>query len=310
MLELRLCIECNAAALYSDAINYGKEAVELGEKLQSSSTKAISSFAKKTEGRAAINVGNSYSNTGDYPNALIYYSKGLKIKQELGDKIGMAHAYNNIGLVYENQSDYATALDYFFKSLNISSTIDDKYSMGLAYNNIGIIYLNQQNYKQAITYYQKSMDISQAQGDKEGVADAYNNIAGIYENNNRCIEAFDYHLKGLKIREKINNKDKVALSYNNIGKLYNELVNQPDSVKKRFISKYYSHTVPAPTLSNIDMIMLDSSLALQQKALEISKKINDKYSVVYSLEGIGEVIKQRGQYASALYYFREGRIYC
>jgi serine phosphatase RsbU (regulator of sigma subunit) len=306
MLELNLCIECNAAALYSDAINYGKQAVDLGEKLQSSATKSISTFAKKTEGRAAINVGNSYSNTGDYPNALIYYNKGLKIKEELGDKIGMAHAFNNIGLVYENQSDFATALDYFFKSLNISITVDDKHSMALAYNNIGVIYLNQQNFQQAITYYKKGMEIYKALDEKTGVADAYNNIAGIYDNDNKYLEALEYHQKSLAIRKEINYLDGVALSYNNIGNIYNQLITQPDSIKKRFISEYYSNSSTAPTLKDIDMVLMDSSLALQQKALEIGKRINNKYSIVYSLEVIGNVIKQRGQYANALYYYRQG----
>jgi serine phosphatase RsbU (regulator of sigma subunit) len=306
LLAYQISRACNNAALYSQGQEYGKQAIELAEKLQASGSKSLLFLAKKTEGKVCINLGNSYEDVADYPNALFYYNKALKLKEELGDKPGVAHAYNNIGLVYENQADYPTSLEYFFKSLNIATDLKDTADMSLGYNNIGTIYLTELNYKEAIIYFLKTMQLSVSQGDKKGEANAYNNLGQAYQGENNSIEALDNYKKCLALRLEINDLDGVAYAYNNIGSVYYIVINQTDSIKKRLIKLYYSKLVPAPTVSNVDLMLMDSALDLHQKALEISKKIEDKYSIVYALEGIGQIIKQRGEYTSALYYFREG----
>jgi len=306
VIGYNLCRECNYGALYDQAEKYGKASIEISEKLKTSGKHALALFAKKTESKVCINLGNAYSDVADYPNALLYYTKGLHLKEELGDSAGIARSYNNIGLVYENQSDFPTALEYFFKSINISADLKDSNNMSLTNNNIGIIYLEQGD-TQAIKYFRKSMQICRNRGDKAGMADAYTNIGKVYESKDRnLMTTLDCFLKSMHLRMETNNLDGMAYSYNNLGKLYSRFIEQPDSVKKRLIALYYAHTIPSPTLKDIDIILMDSALALQQKALEIGKKINDKYTVVYALVGIGEITKERGEYASALYYFREG----
>jgi len=46
---------------------------------------------------------------GDYPKALEYYFKALKINEELGGKTGIAINLGNIGIVYNEQGDSAVA---------------------------------------------------------------------------------------------------------------------------------------------------------------------------------------------------------
>lgn len=297
---------CNSAALYQEGLKYGKAAFDLAEKLQASGTLSEMQLAKKTEGKLCINLGNSYESIADYPNALFYYNKALKLKEELGDKIGMAHAYNNLGLVYEDQSDYPTALQYFFNGLNITTELKDTTDMSLGYNNIGTIYLHEQNYKEALFYFFKTLELAETQGDKISEANAYSNLGEVYQLENQYIEALNNYKKGLALRKESNALNGLTFSYNNLGILYKEIISQPDSVKKRLIKLYYSKLVPAPTLGNIDLMLMDTALDLHQRALEISKKIDDKYSVVNALGGMGQVMKQRGEYANALYYFREG----
>lgn len=305
-LAIELCKVYNNKDQYNDAVKYGKQAIELAEKLEKSDIAKLSDFAKKADAKASINLGNSYEDIADYSNALAYYTRGLKLKEELGDKLGMDHATNNIGLVYENQGDYPTALDYFFKSLNLSIAIKDSSGILRAYNNIGVIYLNEGNNDEAINYFRKSLKICESMQDKSGMADAYTNIGQRYQNANKLISALDCYKKSLALRQETQDLDGMALAYNNLGVLYVSLVSQPDTVKKRLINTYYSNVNPPPSLGDVDLMLMDSSLALHQKALEISQKINDKYKTVLALEGIGDLIKQRGQYSSALYYFRQG----
>ena len=57
--------------------------------------------------------GVSFYFRGDYTRAIDYYTRSLKIKEEIGDKKGIATSLNNIGNIYVDQGDYAKALDYY-----------------------------------------------------------------------------------------------------------------------------------------------------------------------------------------------------
>ena len=52
----------------------------------------------------------------------------------------MASSYNNIGLIYYSQSDYPLALDYYFKSLKIDEKLGNKQGIARTYNNISSLY--------------------------------------------------------------------------------------------------------------------------------------------------------------------------
>ena len=73
----------------------------------------------KAKSNAVNVIGIVYYNQGDYVKAIEYYTKSLKIKEELEDKLGMAATFNNIGMVYYDQGNYAQAINYYTKSLKI-----------------------------------------------------------------------------------------------------------------------------------------------------------------------------------------------
>jgi len=142
----------------------------------------------------------------------------------------LAHSYNNIGIIYANQSDYPLALNYYFKSLKIRKELGDKQGMADSYNNIGIIYKNQSSYPQAMDYYFKSLKIYEEQSNKEGIALTYNNIGNIYNSQSSYPLALTYYFKSLKIHEEMGNKPYIASCYDNICILYTALYVQGDSL--------------------------------------------------------------------------------
>jgi len=91
---------------------------------------------------ALNNIGYIYDSQGDIPKALEYFHKSLKIREDIGDKKGIAISLNNIGNIYKNQGDIPKALEYFHKSLIISEEIGNKQGIALSLNNIGRIYNN------------------------------------------------------------------------------------------------------------------------------------------------------------------------
>ncbi len=61
----------------------------------------------------------------EYPKALEYFEKSLKIKQKLlGEEyLATAASYNNMGIVYRSMSEYPKALEYFEKTIKIQQKL-------------------------------------------------------------------------------------------------------------------------------------------------------------------------------------------
>ncbi|HEY5122104.1 MAG TPA: tetratricopeptide repeat protein, partial [Ignavibacteria bacterium] len=61
---------------------------------------SLAMTAKKSMSAHLGNIGIVYEEQGDYPKALDYYFKALKMAEELGDKNHIAAFLGNIGAVY------------------------------------------------------------------------------------------------------------------------------------------------------------------------------------------------------------------
>jgi class 3 adenylate cyclase/tetratricopeptide (TPR) repeat protein len=175
---------------------------------------------KKGIASSLNNIGNIYQDQGNYSRALEYYQKSLAIKEEIADKNGIASSQNNIGIIYANQGNYASALEYFQRSLAIHKEIRDKREIAGSLNNIGNIYEEQGDYPCALEYNQKSLAIKEEIADKNGIASSLINIGLLYKVQNKNSLALDYCQRGLAIYEEIGAKEGIATSLNNIGSLY------------------------------------------------------------------------------------------
>ena len=125
----------------------------IDEGLSKSPSKLIEGKLLKALGSSLNNIGYSYTVHGDIPEALKYYRKGLKIREEIKDKKGIANSLNNIGIIYKRMGDLPEALKYYHKSLKIKKEIDDKSGVGTSLNNIGGIYDSMGDAPEALKYY-------------------------------------------------------------------------------------------------------------------------------------------------------------
>ena len=74
---------------------------------------------------------------GEYGKAQECYDKALKLKEELGDKAGMAAPLCNIGNLHFYRGEYDTALEYYNRSRKIEEEIGNKWGMEQTLHNIG-----------------------------------------------------------------------------------------------------------------------------------------------------------------------------
>ncbi len=245
---------------YPKALEYYQKSLKIYEELARSPAVAdLSDNLSRTEGREAlasseakagkegmsesyIHIGIIHRLQGNYPRALEYYQKSLKIDEELGDRNGMSYCYGNIGIIHHIQGNYPRALEYYQKSIKITEELGDRKGMSISYNNIGLIYWNQGNYpkvhpvkrdslfNRALEYYQKSLKIREELGDRKGISDSYNNIGIIHYEQGNYSRALEYYQKSLKITEELGDRDGIATSLGNIAGLNIELKNYTNAI--------------------------------------------------------------------------------
>ncbi len=72
-----------------------------------------------SKANALNNIGYVYKKQGNITKALEWYTKSLKIREETGNKHGIANSINNIGHIHNIQGDVRKATEYFNKSSHI-----------------------------------------------------------------------------------------------------------------------------------------------------------------------------------------------
>ena len=268
-------------------------------------------FFLKSKGNALNVIGIIYYNQGDYFKAVEYYTKSLKIKEELGDKLGIAAIFNNIGMVCYDQGNYTKAIEYYTKSLKIQEELGDKLGMANSYNSIGTIYTTEGDYAKAIEYHTKSLKIKEEIGDKLGIAMSFYNIGNIYLQGEDS-KALECYTKSLKIQEEIGDKLGMANSYNSIGVIYHKQGDYAKAIDfctkslkiKEELGAKKIMTTSINSIAGIFKSQGDYSKALvyYTKSLKIVEEIGNKKGVSSSLNGIGGIYYEQGNYAKAKNY--------
>jgi class 3 adenylate cyclase len=186
------------------------------------------------------------------------------MNEELGDKVGIAINFENIGNVYDDQSNYPEALQYYFKSLKINEELGDKRGIASNLDNIGILYRNQSNYPEALQYYFKALKINEELGNKSGIASNLGNIGKLYiklsqdtifnqiQERNEFIGltkqsnlalGIDYLLKAAEISEEIGTTHQLIHWYNDLYEANKRLGNYSEALKYHELFKQAQDSV-------------------------------------------------------------------
>ena len=125
-------------------------------------------------------IAGIYREQHDYPKALEYSFKCLKIMETLNDKKGIGVSYCDLGLIYRYKGDYPKALDCFLKYLKFNEELNNKQAMGTAYTNIGCIYSDQLDNLHSLFYFYKSFNTAKLLDNKTGIILSSGNISENY----------------------------------------------------------------------------------------------------------------------------------
>lgn len=248
------------------ALDIGKEAIQLAEKLGLS----------KYKGKSHNAIGYAYIISGKPDSAIWHYEKAIEIALQEQDSSLQAQAYLNLSTRLRSKGEYERAAELLFDALRIYEARQDSSLMASTLTNIGIFYSIQKNFKESITYYKRVVKIRSDLGQKSRLGNIYNNLAIDNELLGNLDSALFYYDKSLEIRLSNNQLNDVAASYGNL------------SIFFRKLDK------------------LDTSLYLAREALKISRQIGSKSQESYALRTLAEVSMDLGRYTEALSYLDEG----
>jgi tetratricopeptide (TPR) repeat protein len=179
---------------------------------------------KHYEAVALNKIGNEFQNQGNYPKALEYIFKSIKVNEQIKDNEGVANNYNSLGNIYIVQGNIQKALEYYNLAINRYTQIRSK-TVGVAYLNIGMAYLQKGDNESGLGNFMKAENIFKESGDKPREADALNNIGNYYYQIKDFNSALDYYLKSLRISKELDDVMGVGICFANSGLVYSELGN-------------------------------------------------------------------------------------
>jgi len=242
-------------------------------------------------------IGVVCSEQNNYPKALEYYFKALKLYTGINQQHVVAFINNNIGIVYESQKEYDKALQYFTKALIIQEKLGDE-TAAVTITNIGNIYFQKANERKALELYKEAEKQLIAFNNKRGLANLYNNFGDFYKRQNNLVEAERYYLDALNIIRSTGEKFGESVSLSNLGVLYSE---QKKSEAVKFLTQSINIAKEIGVLEQVEQ----SEKALSEyyekagnpiAALEHYKKFTEAKDKIVNGENVKSLIREEINY--------------
>ena len=169
---------------------------------------------------ALNNIGYDAHNKGNVIKAIEYYNKALKLREQAGDKQGIAESINNLGTLYSYQNDLKASIAYYARAVKLYEEAGDMKGASQSLNNLGSTYINTKEPKKSIEYNTKALHIQEKNNDELGMSNSFVNLGNAYEALGETNKAIEYYTKSLQIREQLGSKSGIAESLYNLGNIY------------------------------------------------------------------------------------------
>jgi tetratricopeptide (TPR) repeat protein len=254
-----------------------------------------------------------YRNDAD--NVLGFAQKSLKLREELGDRLGIASSYNALGIGYGMKGDTENETLWHEKSLMILEKIGDMSGLAGAYINTGDIKLRAGDMELARELYLKGLRLYEKLGDSLSIADACNNIAETYSVQGDWDIALEWQGRNLLLREKLGDTDGIARAYMNMGEIFKDRMSLDKALK--YIGKgmviaekvgnrmYEAYSCNLLAECHLKLKDLTRALSYAKRSLETSRQYGFGTLECVSLRILGMAYSAVKKYDEAESYFKE-----
>jgi predicted ATPase/DNA-binding XRE family transcriptional regulator len=163
------------------------------------------------------NLGNVASFQRDYDRAKSLLNESLVLRRELGDPWGIALAVNGLGNIVREQGDTTLAWQLYQESLALLRETGDAREIGVVLLNVGEMACDKQDYVAARAVYEEALSLQQNIGDKLGIAYALKGLADIARAEGDGGGAHSLYRQSLTLLRDLGDKLEIAFCLEGLG---------------------------------------------------------------------------------------------
>ena len=217
--------------IYTTAINYNKEALEIAEKVENPNSGILRSMEVSYN-----SIGNIYILLEQYKLAEKSFKKAIKIAEKSKNKWSLSINNENIAKIKEAQDSLDLAIFYTKKALTIDKSINNHYGRMICYNRLGKLYIKKGEYSNAKQVLNDAMPIAKSVKNNFYIALINNNLGWVNTKTKNFSKAKEHFKTSLEIAEKKNYKTALTEIYTNYSEYYEQTGNHENALK--YYKKY------------------------------------------------------------------------
>jgi tetratricopeptide (TPR) repeat protein len=266
-----------------------------------------------TRGNIALiyhRLGNTANLQGRLDEAEDWSRKSLAIKEELGDRPGMADTYHQLGMTAQDRGRLDEAEDWYRKSLATTEQLGDRPGMATTYHQLGNTANLRGRLDEAEDWYRKSLTIKEQLGDRPGMAGTYHNLGNTAILRRRLEEAEDWYRKSLTITEELGDRPGMAGTYHQLGNtaLFRGRLDEAEDWYRRAIQireELGLRSLLATDYHQLGMTAqfrgrLEEAEDWYRKSLTIKEELGDRPGMALTYAQLGRLAEARAQDRLAL----------
>lgn len=169
----------------------------------------------KANANALNYLGIIYYNQNEYPAAIKYFQRSLKVLFRIGNKEKVANMMKKIGLSYLNQKKYNKATEYYNLALKVFEQMEYPGRESTTRVELGVIYRLSQRYTDAVNQFEEAFSLYESLDNKGGQAESLHHIAKTYHLMGNFKKADEYFSRTLKVYENY-------LDYSGLATIFND----------------------------------------------------------------------------------------
>jgi tetratricopeptide (TPR) repeat protein len=309
--KVNLLLELSEASAVDPARSraYGDEAISVAEL---SRDRWLIASAYLYSGKRYLNNSGLSNNL---EQALKLTERAEQVARENGLERLLVDSYCQLSNIWVNKGNNAKGLTYSNEAMALASNTDNDTARIRAYLSLGEAYLNMNEMLLSLQHSMAGMNLAEADGKEELLRDAYRSMERFYASIHEYPKAVDYGTKAFALDGRLGEGINMLLDNDRIGELYvqnkqNEIAigfyersfRLADSLHMEFMKfNSYFRIFNMYTLSD----EYSKGLSFIEGHREIVNFLDSIGAQFFVGEIYGMAMTERGEYDSALYYFRK-----
>lgn len=208
----RACCMLSAALGMQGRLHEALEAVQIYE-----SNEARKNLDDAVAMEIRTQIGNAYTDIGDYPKAIAVLNVALKDATESKSDSQLGMVYVAFSYTYRRINEHQIARDYGHKALAHNRLTGDWRYLAKTYRGLALGDIYEAKYEAALENFQQALQLI---GDRPAaflMGQIYSDMSGIFWFLKRPHEGIAYLEKSISYFERTEHKDNAAICYNNLG---------------------------------------------------------------------------------------------